>query len=273
MRLNDFDIYKDLLREKSGINLSQDKTYLLDSRLTLVAKKWNFSSLDTMTMALAGVPEPGLVKDVVEAMTNPETEFFRDGVPFDAFRDIALPDLLKQNKKTKKFRIWSAGCSTGQEAYSLAMILKEAESLLHGWKADMMATDISATALEIAERGEFPKFEVQQGLPVHMLLKYFDQVGEEWHLHPTIKSLVKFRFFNLMDDMFQLGSVDVVFCRNVICDFTRKIREHTVHKFAGIIPAGGYLFVGIDETLDGLAGADDAFSPLNGVPGVYRRNG
>lgn len=268
MRLNDFDIYKDLLREKCGLHLSQDKTYLLDSRLTVVSKKWNFSSLDSMTMALHGVPEPGLVKDVVEAMTDPETSFFRDGLPFDAFRTTVLPSLLKTRKKAKKFRIWSAGCSTGQEPYSLAMILKEEESKLSGWKADMMATDISNTALDTAQRGLFPKFEVQRGLPVHMLVKYFDQDGDHWQLRPDIVNMVKFRYFNLLDNSVQLGNVDVIFCRNVIVDFTRTLRADTIKKFAQIIPTDGYLFVGAGEDVTDVT---DAFIPLDGVPGAFRR--
>ena len=268
MRLNDFDIYKDLLREKSGLHLSQDKTYLLDSRLTLIAKKWNFTSIDALTRALAGVPEPGLVKDVVEVMTDPDTCFFRDGTPFDAFRATVLPDLLKTRKKAKKFRIWSAGCSTGQEAYSLAMILKEEEAKLTGWKADMMATDISTTSLDIAGRGVFARFEVQRGLPVQLLIKYFDQVGEEWHIKPALVEMIKFRYFNLLDNIGQLGAVDVIFCRNVMTDFTRRLREDTIKQFVKAIPADGFLFVGADED---IADVTDAFTPLEGVPGAYRR--
>lgn len=269
MRLNDFDIYKDLLREKAGMYLSQDKSYLLDSRLTPVAKKWNYTSVETLTMALHGVPEPALVKDVIEAMVDPETSFFRDGAPFDAFRDTVLPWLLTDRKKAKKFRIWSTGCSTGQEPLSLAMILKEQEDKLVGWNADMMATDISSPALEYARRGVYQKFEVQRGLPVKMLLKYFDQVESEWVIKPDISEMVKFRYFNLLEDMSQLGQVEVVFCRNVIDVFTRTVRAGTIKKLGALIPPGGFLFLGADETI-----ADDdnvPFIPLEGVSGVFRR--
>lgn len=268
MRLNDFDIYKDLLREKCGLYLSQDKSYLLDSRLTPVAKKWNYTSVETLTMALAGVPEPALVKDVVEAMVDPDTAFFRDGAPFDAFRDTVLPWLLAERKKTKKFRIWSAGCSTGQEPFSLAMILDEKAEKLHGWNADMMATDISSAALEYARRGVFQKFEVQRGLPVKMLVKYFDQIGSEWVLKQDIADRVKFRYFNLLDDMKQLGQVEVVFCRNVIDNFTRTMRADTLKKLGAIIPVGGFLFLGAEEDLGEEPGS---FTALDGVPGGYRR--
>lgn len=268
MRLNDFDIYKDLLREKSGLYLSQDKSYLLDSRLTPVAKKWNYTSVETLTMALHGVPEPALVKDVVEAMVDSDTAFFRDGAPFDAFRDTVLPWLLAERKKAKKFRIWSAGCSTGQEPFSLAMILKEEEEKLHGFNADMMATDISSPALEYARRGVYQKFEVQRGLPIKMLVKYFDQIGSEWVIKNDIADMVKFRYFNLLDDMKQLGQVEVVFCRNVIDVFTRTLRADTIKKLAAIIPVGGFLFLGADETIDD---ENIAFAPLDGVPGGFRR--
>ncbi len=268
MRLNDFDIYKDLLREKAGLNLTQDKSYLLDSRLTPVAKKWHYTSVETLTMALAGVPEPALVKDVVEAMADPETSFFRDGAPFDAFRTLTLPWVLKERKKQKKFRIWSAGCSTGQEAYSLAIILHQEAEMLQGWTPDMMATDISTTALAYAQQGHYKKFEVQRGLPIQVLVKHFAQAGDEWHLSDEIRNMVKFRYFNLLDSMTQLGQVEIVFCRNVIDVFTRTRRAETIAKFAAIIPVGGFWFLGTGEDV-----GDDtqAFAPIDGVPGGFRR--
>lgn len=270
MRLNDFDIYKDLLQEKSGLHLTQDKCYLLDSRLTPVAKKWGFHNIDILTMSLRGVPEPGLIKDVVEAMTEADTAFFRDGAPFDLFENTVLPDLLKTRAKKKKFRVWSAGCSTGQEPYSIAMILKEHESDLSGWTADVMASDISTSALTVAERGEYEQFEVQRGLPVRRLLRHFEQKNDKWALKASVKVLIKFRYYNLMDSVESLGWVDVVFCRNVLGSFDPQTRARILSRLAALIPEDGWLFLGHDETPDLKA---EGLSPVPDVPGAYRRTG
>jgi chemotaxis protein methyltransferase CheR len=266
MRINDFELYRDLLREKSGLTLTPDKSYLLDSRLTPVARKWGFESLETMTMALRGVPKNDLVKDVVEAMTTNETSFYRDSKPFDQFRDIVLPHLLKTRAAQKRFRIWCAASSTGQEPYSLAMLLKENAAKLPGWNYEIIATDIDTNVIETAKKGEYSQFEVQRGLPIQMLMKYFEQKGERWCLKQEIKSMVQYKYFNLLESMAVLGRFDVVFCRNVLIYFDRETKAKVLQNISGLLPDDGFLFLGGAETVLGIT---EAFKALENSRGIY----
>ncbi|PZQ46901.1 MAG: chemotaxis protein CheR [Micavibrio aeruginosavorus] len=266
MRINDFDLYKDLLKEKSGLTLTPDKSYLLDSRLTPVARKHNFANLEAMTMALRGVPSQDLIKDVVEAMTTNETSFFRDSKPFDQFRDIVIPHLLKTRAMTKRVRIWCAAASTGQEPYSLAMVIKENAAKLAGWNFEIVATDIDTAVLETAKKAEYSQFEVQRGLPIQMLMKYFDQKGDRWHLKNDIKSMIQYKPFNLLSPMGGLGKFDIIFCRNVLIYFDRDTKAKTLENMAQLLPDDGFMFLGGAETVLGIT---DAFKPLDNSRGVY----
>jgi chemotaxis protein methyltransferase CheR len=252
MRVADFELYKDLLYEKSGLVITPDKSYLLDSRLSPVAKKWDFMSIELMTLQLRALPDSDLVRDVVEAMTTNETSFFRDIKPFTEFENTILPALMKANANTKSIRIWCAAASSGQEPYSLAMILKEKEALLKGWKIEIIATDISEDILEIAKRGIYSQFEVQRGLPVTHLLKYFEQINEKWRIKDDLRNMIKFGYFNLLSDMSRLGTFDLIFCRNVLIYFDEKTKAKTLDKMAGRLDKNGFLFLGGAETVLGL---------------------
>ncbi|MCB9988679.1 MAG: protein-glutamate O-methyltransferase CheR [Rhodospirillales bacterium] len=266
MHIGDFDFYKDLLYKRSGLSLTSDKAYLLDSRLTPIAKKWEYPSLDAMTVALRAMANQDLIKDVVEAMTTNETSFFRDQRPFDTFKSVVLPYLLKTRAQRRTIRIWSAACSSGQEAYSLAMLLKEQESLIAGWRIEIVGTDISNEILDKARKGEFSQFEVQRGLPIQMLLKYFTQNGERWQINDNIKNMVRFNYFNLLDDTGSLGTFDVVFCRNVLIYFDEPIKKNVLGKISGQIQKDGFLFLGGAETVLGL---DSAFKGMKEYRGLY----
>lgn len=265
MRITDFDLYRDLLKEKSGLTLTQDKSYLLDSRLTPVARKWGYDTMESMTMALRGVPKADLVRDVVEAMTTNETSFFRDTKPFDQFRDVVIPHILK-NRPSKKLRIWCAASSTGQEPYSLSMMLRENASKIAGWNIEIVSTDISTEVIELAKRAEYSQFEVQRGLPIQMLMKYFEQKGDRWGLKQDIKSMVQFKYFNLLDSMVPLGKFDVIFCRNVLIYFDKETKAKVLQNMAGLLPNDGFLFLGGAETVLGIT---DAFKPMENTRGIY----
>jgi chemotaxis protein methyltransferase CheR len=266
MRLGDFDVYKDLLMEKSGLMLTPDKSYLLDSRLTPIARKFGFANLETLTAALRGVPKPELVTAIVEAMTTNETSFFRDTKPFDQFRDILLPHMMKAREKTKQIRIWCAACSSGQEPYSLAMLLKEQAAKLSGWKIEIIGTDISHEILDSARRGEYSQFEVQRGLPIQLLMKYFEQKGDRWHLKNEIKSMVQYRFFNLLDPMASLGRFDIIYCRNVLIYFDKDTKTKVLNNISGLMPEDGFLLLGGAETVLGIT---DKFKTLDNARGIY----
>lgn len=269
MHISNFDLYRDLLKEKSGLTLTPDKAYLLESRLTPVAKKWGYSSLDTMCMALRGVPDPNLIKDVVEAMTTNETSFFRDSKPFDLFRDYMLPEMMKSRASAKKLRIWCAAASSGQEPYSLSMLLKEKGAALNGWTIDIIGTDISTEILDTAKRGEYSQFEVQRGLPITLLMKYFEQKGEKWCLKDDIKKMVKYQYFNLLDSMASLGKFDIVFCRNVLIYFDRDTKAEILNRMAKQMAPDSMLVLGGAETVMGIT---ETFKPLADKRGLYVKN-
>ena len=265
MKITDFELYKDLLKEKSGLVLTQDKSYLLESRLNPVAKKWGYDSLDAMTMVMQGVPDKDLVRDIVEAMTTNETSFFRDMRPFDTFKDTVL-EYMKGARKNKTIRIWCAAASSGQEPYTLAILLNEAAEQFPGWNFEIYATDISEDILEQAREAGYTQFEVQRGMPIQLLMKYFTQDGEKWLLNDEIKKMVKFEYFNLLDPMTKLGIFDVIFCRNVLIYFDEETKGDVLEKMSQQIEKDGFLFLGGAETVIGIT---DSFAPVPDKRGLY----
>ena len=266
MKLQDFDVYKDLLMKRSGLVITPDKSYLLDSRLTPVAKKWNFANLDMMSVALRGIPDAALVKDIVEAMTTNETSFFRDQKPFDQFKQIALPHMLKARSSVRKIRIWCAASLSGQEPYSLSMLVKENQALMPGWGVEFLATDLSEEILAQARGGVYSQFEVQRGLPINLLMKYFRQEGEKWRISEDIRKMVKYEIFNLLEPMARLGKFDVIFCRNVLIYFDEPTKRRVLENMVALLPPDGLLFLGGAETVFGIT---DKFKPMKNSRSVY----
>jgi chemotaxis protein methyltransferase CheR len=266
MKLTDFDIYRDLLKEKSGLSLGQDKSYLLESRLGPVAKKWGFDSLDSMTLKLRGVPDKAMINDIVEAMTTNETSFFRDTRPFDMFRDVVIPYMKNARTSRKKLRIWCAAASSGQEPYTLAILLKEAAAQLPGWSFEIIGTDISNDILALAREGVYSQFEVQRGMPIMLLMKYFTQNGDKWKINDDIRKMVKYEYFNLLDPMTKFGKFDIIFCRNVLIYFDEKTKGKVLENMARQIEDDGFLFLGGAETVLGIT---DAFKPVPDKRGIY----
>jgi len=184
----DYDYLRKLLKDRSGLVLSVDKQYLVESRLTPLARKAGIASLGELVAKLRSNNER-LAVDVVEAMTTNESFFYRDKIPFDHFRDTIMPGLLAARARERRLRIWCAAASTGQEPYSLAMCLKEMKDKLTGWPVEILGTDLSAEVLEKAKAGVYSQFEVQRGLPIQMLVKYFSQVGDTWQISPEIRAM------------------------------------------------------------------------------------
>ncbi|HEY8189175.1 MAG TPA: protein-glutamate O-methyltransferase CheR [Micavibrio sp.] len=266
MRISDFELYRDLLYRHSGLSLTADKSYLLDSRLTPVARRWGYPTLDGMTLSLRGVPENKLVEAIIEAMINDETCFFRDIECFFVLRDAVIPFLMKTRGKNKKLRIWCAGCSSGQEAYSVAMILKDMELQLKNWKIEILGSDLSGQAIRKARAGDYTQFEVQRGLPVQRLMQHFDEVGDFWRLHDDIRNLVRFEQFNLLEPMDDLGLFDLILCRNVMASFESETRTSILSRMAGQMAEDGILLLGSGETLNGIK---TPFKPLDSRPGFF----
>ncbi|MFN4281521.1 MAG: CheR family methyltransferase [Alphaproteobacteria bacterium] len=268
MNDSELDFMAALLKQSSGLIVSKDKVYLLENRLAPIARLHGFSGLTTLIEALRGKPAAALVEDVVEAMTTNESFFFRDGKPFDLFRDKVLPDLIAKRAGTKTLRVWCAAASTGQEPYSLAMILKEKAAQLAGWKIQIVGTDISRKALDRAKAGIYSQFEVQRGLPVQMLVKYFEKQGDVWQVKPDIRAMVEYRNFNLLHDLKALGQFDVVFCRNVLIYFDLPTKERVLEGISKVMTADGSLFLGGAETVFGVS---NLFKPADGLHGLYCR--
>ena len=265
MTPSDYDFLRKLLKERSGLTLSADKHYLVESRLLPVARKAGFAGLSELVQKLKGFTTEPLTTEVVEAMTTNETFFFRDKIPFEHFREFILPTLLDARGKHQRIRIWCAAASTGQEPYSLAMILKEMEHRLDGCRVEILATDISTEVLEKAKSGIYSQFEVQRGLPIQLLVKYFTKVGEMWQIAPDIRAMVQFRPFNLLHDFSRFGTFDLVMCRNVLIYLDQATKIDILERLSRIIAADGYLVLGAAETVIGLTHSFRALSDKRGL--------
>lgn len=266
MNSGDFNTLAKLLKDRSGLVLTEDKQYLLESRLVPVAKKHGLPSLEDLVKKVTSPPQDeGMIKDVVDAMTTNESFFFRDIKPFDTLRDQVLPALVP-NRSGRKLRIWCAACSSGQEPYSIAMMLREMGPKMEGWQVDILATDLSRDMVVRAREGVYSQFEVQRGLPITLLVKYFTQVGERWQISPDLRKSVDFREFNLLHDMSALGRFDIIFCRNVLIYFDQPTKAKVLQSMADVLVPDGYLFLGGAETVLGIS---DRFQPATDMRGVY----
>lgn len=267
MKTADFEYYEKMLYKESGLVITSEKSYLLDSRLSPVVRKWNLQSIEELTAKLRSpASNLALKKDVVEAMTTNETSFFRDLRPFQNFENIILPHLAKVKPAGSTVKIWSAACSSGQEPYSLAMTIKENERKANGLKFDIWATDLSEDILDNAKRARYSQFEVQRGMPAPMLVRYFAQDGEHWTLKDDIKKMVRFSKFNLLDPFMMPVKFDLILCRNVLIYFNQDTKSQVLNKLADKIESHGFMMLGGAETVLGLT---DKFKPLEGQRGIY----
>ncbi|MGH6710685.1 MAG: CheR family methyltransferase [Bradyrhizobium sp.] len=265
----DYEYLRKLLKDHSGLDLSADKQYLIESRLLPLSRKCGLAGISELVQKMKGGAAT-IVSQVVEAMTTNETFFFRDKVPFDHFRDAIMPEVLKARAARKSIRIWCAAGSTGQEPYSLAMSLKEMSAALAGWRVEIIATDLSREVLEKSKSGIYSQFEVQRGLPIQLLVKYFKQNGELWQINADIRAMVQHRQLNLLHDFSQLGVFDVIFCRNVLIYFDQDTKINIFGRLSRTMEADGFLVLGAAETVVGLT---DVFKPFPDKRGLYRPSG
>lgn len=247
-----FNRFAELLRRRAGIVLAREKAYLLESRLAPLARRAGFATLEALAAALAP-RDDGLAVEVVEAMLNNETFFFRDGVPFDLLRAAVLPALRQARASTRRIRIWCAAASTGQEPYSIAMLLAADAAAWAGWTVEIVGTDLSQRALARAEAGLYTQFEVQRGLPIQSLIKHFDKDGDQWQISRELRRSVRFRQANLCDSFAHLGSFDVVLCRNVLMYLDPATKSDILNRMRRQMPDDGYLLLGAAETVLGLS--------------------
>ncbi len=251
MTPHDYDFLRKCLKERSGLVLSADKQYLVESRLLPVARKAGFSGLSQLVEALRLGEADALMSAVVEAMATNESYFFRDKVPFEHFRSTIMPALLAARQNSRTIRIWCAAASTGQEPYSIAITLREMAREVAGWRIEVIASDLSNDVLEKARQGIYSQFEVQRGLPIQFLIKYFTQTGETWRITPEIRAMVKYRQLNLLSDFSLLGRFDVVFCRNVLIYFDQQTKIDVLNRLARITASDGFPCAGLSGNSGG----------------------
>jgi chemotaxis protein methyltransferase CheR len=264
----DYEYLRKILKERSGLDLSADKQYLVESRLIPLARKAGLAGIPELAARMKSGAE-ALTSDVVEAMTTNETFFFRDKIPFDHLRDTVLPALTQARAGRKSIRIWSAASSTGQEPYSIAMCLKEKAAQLAGWRIEIVATDLSQEVLEKSKAGIYSQFEVQRGLPIQLLVKYFSQTGELWQINADIRGMVQHRQLNLLQDFAHLGKFDVIFCRNVLIYFDQETKVSIFERMGKMVEPDGMLMLGAAESVVGIT---DAFRPYPDRRGLYQPN-
>jgi chemotaxis protein methyltransferase CheR len=264
----DYEFLRKLLKERSGLDLSSDKQYLVESRLIPLARRVGLAGIAELVARIRVGSDP-LTSEVVEAMTTNETFFFRDKIPFDHLRETIVPALLQTRANRRALRIWCAASSTGQEPYSIAMCLKEFGAALAGWRIEIVATDLSQAVLEKSKAGIFSQFEVQRGLPIQLLVKYFNQIGELWQLNADIRAMVQHRQLNLLQDFSHLGTFDVIFCRNVLIYFDQDTKAVIFERLAKVLEPDGVLTLGAAESVVGIS---DAFKPYPDRRGLYRPN-
>jgi chemotaxis protein methyltransferase CheR len=262
LSLADFDYVRTLVQEHSAVVLERDKLYLAEARLGSLARQEGHLSAEHLVAQLRVLPENGLQRKVVEAMTTNETSFFRDVHPFEALRKVLIPELLARRAKERTLRIWSAACSSGQEPYSIALLLREHFPQLQTWKVTLLASDYCTDVLQRARQGTFSQLDVNRGLPARLLVKHFQQHGRNWQINEEIRRSIEFRQLNLVSPWSALGSFDIVFLRNCLIYFSLATKQAILAKVRQILRPGGCLFLGGAET---TLNVDDAFerSPVD----------
>lgn len=240
------------LRDAAGIALDDDKRYFIEDRLQPVLRDAKLTGLDALAGALHGNTHSELAQTVIETLTINETSFFRDRALFTAFADRLLPQLIAARQDTRRLRIWCAGCSTGQEPYSVAMAIDEKTRQLTGWQVEILATDLSRPVLEHARSGSYSQFEVQRGLPVAMLLRHFSRRHERWQISDYLRAKLVFKVQNLTALPSDMGTFDAIFCRNVLFYFDARTKQRVLARLTDLLAEDGFLVLGGAERLGSL---------------------
>ena len=275
MQVGDFDFYHEFLEERCGLTLSEDQTYLLQSRLGPISKQWGFETIKDMTFSLRALPDVTLISAIISAMSNTETAFFRDLKPFAYIENHILPELGNNSFIQKPLQIWSAGCSSGQEAYSLAMICERGKKHLKAnwWSTSyaIWATDIAENILHQAHEGQYLQSEIQNGLPSSYMIEFCKQKEQGWSIAKKIKKHIIFQDYNIIDNAKPPGIFSLILCRYVLESMSKRAQTLSLEKFAACLPRDRYLFLGTKENIQNAI-LDEHFTMVPDHPGVYKRN-
>ncbi len=269
MDLNDVSMryIADLLAERTGQQLTEGRVWRVSTALAGIFRKRGITNIEQLVCLLAHPGEKQLAQDVVEALLNNETYFFRDPAYFKALRDRILPDLANKRADKRRIKIWSAGCSTGQEVFSLAMLFAEQSTQWDGWSIDILGTDISSQAIELARKGTFSQFEIQRGLGVNRMLAFFDEMQDGWRSRDRVSQMVRFKQQNLLENSSRPDAFDLVLCRNVLLYFDDETRQAAFGKLHEALSHDGWLMLGAGET---VVGQTREFAIEPGIGGIYR---
>ncbi|KEO93208.1 protein-glutamate O-methyltransferase [Erythrobacter litoralis] len=265
-------IVADLLAERTGQQLTESRRWRVSSALGGVFREYGISNVDQLVCLL---DEPrrrstdrDLATEVVEALLNNETYFFRDKPTFDQLPADILPLLAERRRDTKRLTIWSAGCSTGQEVHSLAMMFAEQKERWAGWSIDILGTDVSHKAIRAARSGLYSQFEVQRGLGVAQMLRHFEETPAGWQIHEEVRRITRFQQHNMLGEAPLRQPVDLVLCRNVLLYFDQDTRRRAFARLSGALAPDGFLMLGAGET---VVGQTDAFVPADKRASIYMR--
>jgi len=270
LREEDQSFVRQLLAQHTGVDFNHEQSHLIDARLTSLARLRNLQSPAALVEALRKTPSGSLLDSVIDALTTHETSFFRDREAFIALSAQVLPDLIHQRQQQRALSVWSAACSTGQEPYSVALLLHEHFPDLHGWRIRIMGSDVSRSAVQHARRGCFSERELQRGISKTTREKYFERAGEDWQVRPFIRQMVTWETFSLTSAWPALPAFDLVLLRNVLIYFAADTRALILRRTANHLASDGYLLLGTSET---TFGACDALQPrFLGSTTVYRRS-
>jgi chemotaxis protein methyltransferase CheR len=256
------------VRAASGLSLPRSQLVFIEARLQPTVRRLELGDAQTLIQRLATGNDPALIQAVVEALALTETSFFRDKVPFDQLKREVLPALASARGE-RPVRVWCAGCATGQEAYSVALLAEQLRGEGAPVPLEILGTDLSERCLEKAASGLYTQFEVQRGLPIRLLIEWFEQTDEMWRVAPRLRQAVSWRAFNLLDAPDPAQVWDVILCRNVLSELDEDIRRGVLERLAGVLAEDGHLVLGLSETVHGLT---DAFRPVPGRRGLYARN-
>jgi chemotaxis protein methyltransferase CheR len=248
--IESFGFVSDLVRRESAIVLEPGKEYLVESRLSPLARKAGVADVDDFVRSLRTRFDPAVSQQVVEALTTNETSWFRDNEPFAALRDQVLPDLAR-HRPSRSLRVWSAACSSGQEPYSIAMTALDTPAVT-GWRFEVLGTDLSEEMVERARTGRYSQLEVNRGLPAATLVRHFTRSGPHWQIAPAVTEAVSFRKLNLTRPFPGLGTFDVIFMRNVLIYFDMATKRDILRRVRQVLAPDGYLFLGAAETTLGV---------------------
>lgn len=265
----DIQAFRRLLLERSGLNLTEDKDYLLTSRLAPIVREEGLPSLERLFAIVRADPFGRLAQKCIDALATHESFFFRDATPFDQMRDVLLPRLIAARGQVRKLRLWSAACSSGQEPYSLAMLVLEERARMPDWSIEIVATDMSEPILERARTAVYSDFEVNRGLSSDRRSRWLRPDPKGWRIADEVRSLVRFQRHNLLDGVSGMGRFDLIFCRNVLIYFDQDRKAASLRQIAGALEPDGALVLGSAETVVGL---DSAFAPRPGLRGVFGLN-